>query len=408
MELSSDVDWTMTKVLIIDEISMADKNMFRTLDKNLRILTGNRHLLYGGIHIVFTGDFMQLPPVRGTPIFNDFDDLLWHQSLNAAVFLDELNHRFSRDPEWGKILERVQLGIPTEEDIVKMNQRLMTVCESPNNIDCQETRIAYGCYSNKRRNQLTDSVFLQYVMSNAPNFNDAQDPPPDILLLKGLVTKQKKDVGEDFHKMLWALCGDDNLSVSTQFKVDPCLKLIRGSPVMINKTIDKKLHAVKGVNGNFVGVRYQSGRSPHIENYYGHKVFAAHITDIECVIVILKSVSDKVIELRPELFTATIKFPVCNNNNVLKGYQILQVPINLSLAITGHKLQGMTLDILILSEINLKANWLYVLLSRVTTLQGLYLMKPLTMEMFKAPSRNLRRELEWLRCLESELFNRIK
>jgi hypothetical protein len=120
-------------------------------------------------------------------------------------------------------------------------------------------------------------------------------------------------------------------------------------------------------------------------------------------------VSDKVIELRPELFTTTIKFPVCNNNNVLKGYQILlQVPINLSLAITGHKLQGMTLDILILSEINLKANWLYVLLSRVTTLQGLYLMKPLTMEMFKAPSRNLRRELEWLRCLESELFNRIK
>ena len=42
MELSSDVNWTTTKVLIIDEISLADKKIFPVLDKNLRILTGNR------------------------------------------------------------------------------------------------------------------------------------------------------------------------------------------------------------------------------------------------------------------------------------------------------------------------------------------------------------------------------
>ena len=50
------VDWTMMKVLIIDEISMAEKKMFKLLDKNLRILTGNKRELYGGIHIIFTGD----------------------------------------------------------------------------------------------------------------------------------------------------------------------------------------------------------------------------------------------------------------------------------------------------------------------------------------------------------------
>ncbi len=65
MDLSTDVDWTMTKVLIIDEISMADKNLFKVLDKNLRILTGKRSILYGGIHIIFTGDFMQLKTGKG-------------------------------------------------------------------------------------------------------------------------------------------------------------------------------------------------------------------------------------------------------------------------------------------------------------------------------------------------------
>jgi hypothetical protein len=78
-----------------------------------------------------------------------------------------------------------------------------------------------------------------------------------------------------------------------------------------------------------------------------------------------------------------------------------------SLAITGHKLQGMTVDILILSEIHLTQNWLYVLLSRVTSLNDLYLMKPLKCNMFKPISQNLRRELEWLRGLETMLINRI-
>jgi hypothetical protein len=66
------------------------------------------------------------------------------------------------------------------------------------------------------------------------------------------------------------------------------------------------------------------------------------------------------------------------------------------LAITGHKLQGMILDIMVLSEINLSANWLYVMLSRVTTINGLFLMMPLRKQMFKPITPNLKKELEWL------------
>ena len=73
-------------------------------------------MLHGGIHIVFIGDFMQLAPVNGSPIFSSFDDIHWHGSLNGAVFLDQGNHRFQNDPEWGEILQQIQVGEVISKD----------------------------------------------------------------------------------------------------------------------------------------------------------------------------------------------------------------------------------------------------------------------------------------------------
>ena len=403
MELSTDVDWTMTKVLIIDEISMADKNMFQTLDKNLRLLTGNRRVPYGGIHIIFSGDFMQLKPVQGTPIYSSFDDILWHGSLNAAVFFDDRNHRFINDPVWGEILQRAQVGLITDEDIVKINERLLSKVSLPDNIDCTRTRFVYGCYSNKKRNQITNATFLKFVSNDSPTFTSANEPSTSSLIVKGLVTKQKRDVGPDFHKLLWATCGDDNLTVGTASRVDPCLKLIQGCAVMINQNIDKKQNIVKGAMGNYVGVRWKHGKGPHVEDYYGYKVNFANVRDIEYLVIKLR-INGKFVEVRPEEFSVTIKFPGCNSKNLMKGYQIQQFPINLALAITGHKLQGMTLDMMVLSEVNKTSNWLYVMLSRVTTLKGLFLMVPLKKTDFRPICPNLRQELEFLRDLELKLI----
>ncbi len=91
----------------------------------------------------------------------------------------------------------------------------------------------------------------------------------------------------------------------------------------------------------------------------------------------------------------------------MKGFKISQFAVNLSLATTGHKLQGMTKDILILSEISLVPNWLYVVLSRVTTLQGLFLMMPLTMDMFFPIPDSLQNELDFLRKLEEDFIRKI-
>lgn len=54
--------WTTCRLLIIDEVSMIDANLFTTLERIARAVR-DRPTPFGGIQLVLTGDFLQLPPV---------------------------------------------------------------------------------------------------------------------------------------------------------------------------------------------------------------------------------------------------------------------------------------------------------------------------------------------------------
>ena len=74
------------------------------------------------------------------------------------------------------------------------------------------------------------------------------------------------------------------------------------------------------------------------------------------------------------------------------GCHVIQIPINLNDATTGHKLQGMSKDIVIVSEWpagGIYTNWEYVILSRVRTIKGLFLIKPISMTKSFKPSEAL-------------------
>jgi ATP-dependent exoDNAse (exonuclease V) alpha subunit len=76
-----------------------------------------------------------------------------------------------------------------------------------------------------------------------------------------------------------------------------------------------------------------------------------------------------------------------------------QIPVVLADCITGHKLQGMTIPHVIIASWGYFAkNWPYVVLSRSTTFEGLYLFQPIDMEKSFAPSRDL---VEYLRRAEN-------
>ena len=75
------------------------------LDKNLRLLKEN-DTLFGSIMIVLVGDFFQLLPVMGNPLFKC--NTLQFSAINKAVFLN-LSHRFEDDIEFGEIMRRLRL-----------------------------------------------------------------------------------------------------------------------------------------------------------------------------------------------------------------------------------------------------------------------------------------------------------
>ena len=92
------------------------------LDSRLRTLTRNNYSTYGGLNLLFCGDFMQLEPVGGRPLYSRrFEDTFWSNSINSYIELEGLC-RFRDDREWGEILGRFRQNIHTPDDIAKVNE----------------------------------------------------------------------------------------------------------------------------------------------------------------------------------------------------------------------------------------------------------------------------------------------
>ena len=105
-------------VLIIDEISMLDKELLEKISAYLCLLRRNS-LPFGGIQIVLTGDFCQLEPVNGEYCF--LSDL-WKTINLKTIYLHKLV-RQNGDTEFQKMLSKLRYGKCTE----KIYQRLLSL-----------------------------------------------------------------------------------------------------------------------------------------------------------------------------------------------------------------------------------------------------------------------------------------
>jgi hypothetical protein len=66
-------------------------------------------------------------------------------------------------------------------------------------------------------------------------------------------------------------------------------------------------------------------------------------------------------------------------------------------ATTGHKLQGKTVKSLVIAEWSKVKNWAYVVLSRVKTLSGLFLMSPIPEDIDFGPAEDYMDMMQSLR-----------
>jgi ATP-dependent DNA helicase PIF1 len=104
-------------VLVIDEVSMVDGDFFDKLEELARKIRNNGRP-FGGIQLVVTGDFFQLPPVpEGSHREAKFAFAAntWNTSIQHTILLTHIFRQ--KDPKFASMLNEMRLGRLTPESI---------------------------------------------------------------------------------------------------------------------------------------------------------------------------------------------------------------------------------------------------------------------------------------------------
>lgn len=103
--------WRRMVVLIIDEISMLDSTLLEKLNVLAKSIKRSDKP-FGGIQLIITGDFLQLPPVdisNSTNINYCFKSQTWNEIIDESVVLTQV-FRQNGDPELIEILNALRVG----------------------------------------------------------------------------------------------------------------------------------------------------------------------------------------------------------------------------------------------------------------------------------------------------------
>lgn len=108
--------WKKIDVLIIDEVSMMSQKIFELLDSIGRKVRDNANLPFGGLQVVFSGDFYQLPPVvREEDKQSDpdaaafcFESPRWKETFPKFIELKKIFRQ--TDHTYTTILNQIRVG----------------------------------------------------------------------------------------------------------------------------------------------------------------------------------------------------------------------------------------------------------------------------------------------------------
>ena len=161
-------DWKDARLLIIDEVSFASHNDFVKMHEHLKTFMKDHYKMFGGINIVFAGDYSQLEPVGRDPVCKD-DNFCpeFHGGLNCYIELDG-RWRFRNDPEWGERMHRFRIGEPTLEDAQVINAECHVSEKKP------PLGIQVATFRNKDRDAVNSAVFEDFCKEHGRTLPDGQ------------------------------------------------------------------------------------------------------------------------------------------------------------------------------------------------------------------------------------------
>ena len=189
-------------------------------------------------------------------------------------------------------------------------------------------------------------------------------------------------------KVFWESCGEDDCRVGgedTKGRVDPVLKLYPNCPMMYTQNTDVLSGQANGSRVRFERLYLKHGESTFdLELKSGTIINAFYASQVHSIEVKHENrkMIPQVFRLEPSqrCFRARIDI---DGELIWQAMRGTQFPIISNTATTGHKLQGATLDSLYVNGWYYRKNWVYVVLSRVRTMKGLFLLQPLLLDMEK-------------------------
>lgn len=312
------------KLLIVDEVSMVLPNLVDVMDHTLKDVRRNR-LPFGGVPVLFVGDLFQLPPVVTTPEERVYYSHRYRSRFffSADVFRDvhvqpvRLTRVFRQvDPAFVDALNRIRVGEDYREALALLNRR---------------------CF--RDRSGEPEGMYLVPTNQMARTINSRElDQLPGTVRLYEAMTTGNMAANK------WRLPAPDRLE----------LKL--GAKVMFVR--NRKPDWINGDTGTVVGLE-----DDHIR--------------------VRKDASDNVVNVGEETWEKlryTYDYASRRIEREVVG-TYTQFPLTLGWAVTIHKSQGLTLDkvILDLGSGAFAEGQTYVALSRARTMDGLCLVRPISM-----------------------------
>lgn len=323
--------WRNVGILVVDEISMLTDKVFKQMESTARLAMGNGKIM-GGIQVVFVGDFCQLPPVGGKYVFTTE---LW-EKLRITQYHLNVPIRQLSDRSYDRVLRRIRMGGHTDKDIKHLNKRLISREEAEN-----DKRLTHLFFKN-----------IDVESHNIKRFDEIAEFPIEHsqLAVHTLLRRTKQN-----NKYVYSNVGTPNkeqLEKTKAFRSKSCpdrLSFKESAIYILTRNLDVRKGLVNGSKCTYIGagmLRFNNDVVCSLEGF-------TNKGDIPLM--------DFIISCGPDLYVG-----------------IKQYPLRLGYAVTIHSSQGMTLED-VCFNIGDRSNraLTYVALSRIRTLEGLYLTQPI-------------------------------
>lgn len=320
--------WSETGILIIDEISMMESSIFDKLEILAKKIRKNNER-FGGIQVILSGDFLQLPPVKSTTF--SFEAISWDIVIDKVFYFDKIIRQ--NDERLQEVLNNIRIGIVDDNVKALLNSCLNKKLEHPSGI------IPTHLFSKR-------DIVLNYNMRELQKLIDKGSESH--IYTAEYMFPEKKKLTDKTKEFLMNL-------INTNRAIDDSITLTIGAQVMLISNqlygLNQKLSCVRntifnGSRGIVIG--FETGE-------YGKKYPIVHF------------LSGEILTIMPHPFEYEY------NNQTIKK---IQIPLILAWAITIHKAQGMSLDFLKtdIGKDIFEYGQVYVVLSRIRNIEGLSLL----------------------------------